>query len=343
MQKIIVSSNEAGQRLDKLLAKYLSEAPKSFLYKMLRKKNIKLNGGRAQGNEKLNRNDEIEIFLSDETLEKFAGSRFLNSEQRIPEDLARAMKEHYIPDVLYEDSDVLFLNKPAGMLSQKAQAGDLSMNEYLIAYLLKSHALEKKELKSFRPSICNRLDRNTSGVIAAGKTLVGLQMLSEMFRQRSMEKYYLTIVYGVLKEEQHRKGYLIKEEKNNTVKILEKEMPNSQRIETAYRPLADNGHLTLLEVHLITGRTHQIRAHLASEGHPVIGDCKYGNARKNTYFKENYHLQTQLLHAWRIRFPVCEGALASLSEHQVSAPLPTLFEKIIKGEQIPWEPGIPED
>ena len=342
MQKITVSSNEAGQRLDKLLAKYLSEAPKSFLYKMLRKKNIKLNGGRAQGNEKLNLGDEITVFLSDETLKKFAGTKFSETTQSIPKDIARAMTAGYDPDVIYEDQNVIFLNKPAGMLSQKAESGDLSLNEYLMAYLIKSHALNTNELKSFRPSICNRLDRNTSGIIAAGKTLGGLQTLSEMFRQRSMEKYYFTIVYGVLKEEQHIDGYLVKDENNNTVKILHQNRPDARRIETAYRPIADNGRLTLLEVHLITGRTHQIRAHLASEGHPVIGDYKYGSARKNTYFKESYHLQAQLLHARRIKFPVCSGVLGALSEQQVSAPLPPLFTKIIKGEKIPWEPGIPE-
>lgn len=343
MLKITVSSNEAGQRLDKLLSKYMEEAPKSFLYKMLRKKNIKLNGGRAQGSEKLNLGDEITIFLADDTIEKFAGKKFEKNNRNIPTDISRALDTKIRPDIIYEDNAVLFLNKPAGMLSQKANANDLSLNEYMIAYLIDSNALKSDELKSFRPSVCNRLDRNTSGLVAAGKTLAGLQTLSEMFRMRSMEKYYLTIVNGVLKEERHISGYLAKNEKNNTVQILSEACENTQWVETAYRPLANNGRSTLLAVHLITGRTHQIRAHLASTGHPVIGDYKYGNRKVNEYFKRIYHLQAQLLHSWQMKFPVCDGALEALSCRQITAPLPKIFIRIIKGEKIPWEPGTPED
>lgn len=343
MQKITVSSNEAGQRLDKLLAKYLSEAPKSFLYKMLRKKNIKLNGKKAEGNEKLNLNDEITIFLADDTIEKFAGKKFTGEQQKLPDDIKRALESKFAPEVIYEDNEVLFLNKSVGVLSQKAEPKDLSLNEYMIAYLIRSGVLKEDELKSFKPSICNRLDRNTSGLVAAGKTLAGLQALSEMFRSRSMEKYYLTIVDKVLTESSHVSGYLVKNEKTNKVKILDKCEGDAQRIETAYRPLANNGSVTLLEVHLITGRTHQIRAHLASIGHPVIGDYKYGNRNRNEYFKKNYHLQAQLLHAWRMCFPSCEGALEQLSGKQIMAPLPKLFERIIKGESIAWEPGTRED
>lgn len=343
MQKITVSSNEAGQRLDKLLAKYLSEAPKSFLYKMLRKKNIKLNGKKAQGNEKLNLNDEITIFLADDTIEKFAGKKFTGESQEMPADIKRALESTVVPEIIYEDEEVLFLNKPAGMLSQKAEPKDLSLNEYMIAYLIRSGNLKADELKSFKPSVCNRLDRNTSGLVAAGKTLAGLQALSEMFRDRGMEKYYLTVVDKVLTKERHVSGYLIKNENTNTVKILDESTENAQRIETAYRPLADNGKVTLLEVHLITGRTHQIRAHLASIGHPVIGDYKYGNRNRNDYFKKKYHLQAQLLHARRMCFPSCIGALEALSGQQIMAPLPKLFERILKGESIAWEPGTAED
>lgn len=343
MQKITVSANEAGQRLDKLLAKYLSEAPKSFVYKMLRKKNIKLNGKKAQGNEKLVPGDEITVFLAEDTLAKFSGKKFSSGAFELPADIRRAMESPFVPEVLYEDGRVLFLNKQAGMLSQKAEPKDLSLNEYLLAYLLKSGALKPEELRSFKPSVCNRLDRNTSGLVAAGKTLAGLQELSRMFRTRGMEKYYLTIVDGVLRENRHVSGYLRKDEKTNKVQVYDRKEADAQPIETAYRPLADNGKVTLLEVHLLTGRTHQIRAHLASEGHPVIGDYKYGSRPVNDYFKKTYRLQAQLLHAWRMVFPACEGALAQLSGRQVTAPVPRLFREIIKGETITWEPGIQED
>lgn len=338
MQKITVSQNEAGQRLDKLLAKYLSAAPKSFFYKMLRKKNIKLNGKKAEGNEKLALGDTIELFLSDETIEKFRGNK-----NAVQAELASARKQGCNLDIIYEDSHVLLLNKPAGMLSQKADNKTLSLNEYMLAYLLESEQLKEEELKSFKPAICNRLDRNTSGLVAAGKSLAGLQQLGEMFRERTMEKYYLTIVNGIVKKDEYIKGFLKKDERTNTVTISQTEDEDTQAIETAYHPLTTNGYVTLLEVHLITGRTHQIRAHLASQGHAVIGDTKYGVPRTNARFKEKYRLNHQLLHAWRMVFPKTEDALAGLSLKELHAPLPGQMRKIMKGENLSWEPGTRED
>lgn len=351
MQKITVSQNEAGQRLDKLLAKYLSAAPKSFFYKMLRKKNIKLNGKKAEGNEKLTLGDTIELFLSDETIEKFTGNK-----NAVQTELAAARKKGCQLDIIYEDSHVLLLNKPAGMLSQKADNATLSINEYMIAYLLESGQLKEEELKSFKPAICNRLDRNTSGLVAAGKSLAGLQQLGEMFRERTMEKYYLTIVNGVVKKDEYICGYLKKDERTNKVTVLnvpehrqraalpsDPAFQDAQPIETAYHPLATNGNVTLLEVHLITGRTHQIRAHLASKGHAIIGDSKYGSAKVNAGFKEKYRLNHQLLHAWRMVFPETKDALAGLSGSRIYAPLPKPMLKIIKGEHLSWEPGTQED
>ena len=337
MKKIIVSPNEAGQRMDKLLAKYLSVAPKSFFYKMLRKKNIKLNGARAEGNEKLNIGDEITLFLSDDTIQKLSGNK-----EEVQDEFLRLSKEAIPFEVIYEDHDVLFVNKPSGILSQKAKPQDVSLNEYIIAYLLKAGSISSDELKSFKPGICNRLDRNTSGLVAAGKTLRALQQLSEMFHDRTMKKYYLTIVSGIVKEEQYIHGWLKKDDKTNKVTVSPKEKPDMQEIETAYRPLAHDDRLTLLEVHLITGRTHQIRAHLSSIGHPVIGDYKYGSSKINSYFKKKYHLEYQLLHAWRMEFVSCNGALKGISGKTISAPVPEIMVKIIKGEYLKWEPGIQE-
>ena len=343
MKKIIVSSNEAGQRMDKLLAKYLSEAPKSFFYKMLRKKNITLNGKKAQGNEKLETGDEIVFFLSDETYQKFAGKP--DSSMQLLKQAAHSQKS--VP-VLYEDEHLLFLNKPVGMLSQKSKPDDFSLNEYVITYLLQNGTLTEEELTSFRPSICNRLDRNTSGIVAAGKTLKGLQQLSEMFRSRTMEKYYLTIVSGQVAEQTYIHGYLKKNEKTNKVTVKKTPFEDAMEIETAYRPLAHTANYTLLEVHLITGRTHQIRAHLASAGYPVIGDTKYGNQEINIQLKKKYHLTAQLLHAWRMHFPdtkeaLCtEDVLSSLKGKTIYAPIPEKFNRIIKGEGIRWEHGTQE-
>ena len=225
---------------------------------------------------------------------------------------------------------MLLLNKPAGMLSQKAREEDVSAVEHLTRYLLDTGALTKEELKTFRPSVCNRLDRNTSGILAAGKSLAGLQELSRFFKERSIGKYYLCLVYGKVKQPEAVKGYLVKEEKTNYVRIAEHEMPGGVRIETEYRPLASGGECTLLEVHLVTGKPHQIRAHLASKGHPILGDYKYGIRRINDIYQKQYGLKSQLLHAWRLRMPDTEGALGYLSGREFQAPPPDLFQRICR-------------
>lgn len=317
MREIRITENEAGQRLDKLLAKYLKEAPKSFLYKMLRKKNITLNGKKASGAEKLFQGDVVKLFLSDETIGKFSGR----------EECIRPGRRESL-DILYEDSHILLLNKPVGMLSQKAREQDVSAVEHLIGYLLDSKALTEQELKTFRPSVCNRLDRNTSGILAAGKSLAGLQELSRFFKDRSIGKYYLCLVWGDVKRPESIKGYLVKDGLTNHVRISQKEMPEGVRIETEYRPLASGGGMTLLEVHLVTGKTHQIRAHLASQGHPILGDYKYGIPKVNDRYQKQYGLKSQLLHAWRLQMPKSEGTLGYLSGREFRAPPPGLFRQI---------------
>ena len=256
MKEFQITENEAGQRFDKYLAKLLRNAPKSFFYKMLRKKNITLNGRKATGNEKLNTGDQIRLFLSDETFSKF-------SQQ---EQTARAVTDL---DIIYEDTDILLINKPAGMLSQPDDTKEPSMVEYLIGYLLQNGSLTEENLRTFHPSVCNRLDKNTSGVIAAGKSLAGLQELSTLFHDRTVHKDYLCIVKGNLTRSRHIRGYLHKDANLNKVSVSPTKEKDAQPIETQYTPICNNEHATLLKVRLITGRTHQIRAHLASEGHPL--------------------------------------------------------------------------
>ena len=313
MKEFIINDNEAGQRFDKYLAKLLREAPKSFFYKMMRKKNITLNGKKATGNEKLLSGDHVKLFLSDETFEKFSGS--------VP-----APRAKHSLDIVYEDENILLINKPSGMLSQPADDGTPSLVEYLTGYLLDSGSLTEDDLRTFRPSVCNRLDRNTSGLIAAGKSLAGLQQLSDMFKGRKLHKYYLCLVEGVQKEENYIKGYLTKDKKNNKVTIYKTEKDGALPIETRYFPLADNGKRTLLKVELITGRAHQIRAHLASEGHSVVGDPKYGRAGNQA--------KGQLLHSFRMEFPTMEGTLSYLSGKTFTAPVPEIFLRTLKEEQL---------
>lgn len=336
MKQITVAKREAGQRLDKLLARYLNEAPKSFLYKMMRKKNITLNGKRAQGNEIIQPGDEIRLFLAEETLEKFrskdadlSGKPTGNAAASNTRTAATSDLSGKLPDIVYEDEHIILLNKPAGMLSQKARPQDISLVEYLTAYLLGSGALTAEELTGFRPAVCNRLDRNTSGIVIAGKTLAGLQTMSCLLKERTLRKFYRCVVVGELSGNRYLKGYLRKDNDNNLVRVTEEEEPGSQPIETEYRVIASKNGLTLLEVHLITGRSHQIRAHLASIGHPILGDPKYGNAEINFQYRKSHGIQSQLLHAYRLELPQMEGLLGYLSGKAFTAPEPELFQRLL--------------
>lgn len=320
MRELIISKNEANQRLDKYLAKYLNQAPTSFIYKMLRKKNIVLNGKKAAGKEKLQAGDSVKLFLAEDTIEKFIEQKH-TVRKRLP---------GHMPEVIYEDADVLLLNKPAGMLSQKANPSDVSVVDYITEYLLRSGQVTETDLHTFHPGICNRLDRNTSGLIAAGKSLAGLQELSLGFYDRTFRKYYHCLVKGKVDKQIHLNGYLKKDHRTNRVTVIQESETDAQPIETEYRPLESNGKYTLLEVHLITGKTHQIRAHLASAGHPLIGDYKYGDRSLNDRFREKYGLKSQLLHAYRLEFPELDGALKEVSGRTFIAEEPILFQKIAK-------------
>lgn len=326
----MVQENEAGQRLDKLLLKILNKAPKSFIYKMLRKKNIVLNGKKAEGSERLEYNDEIKLFLSDDTINKFMGDIYnTDLELNVASDL----------DIIYEDSHILVINKPLGLLSQKAHKDDISMVEHVISYMLRTKQITNEQMISFKPSICNRLDRNTSGILIAGKSLLGLQEMAKLLKSRSLGKYYLTIVKGRILDKKTIEGYLNKDDNKNLVSISNIEIPNSDYICTEYEPVKysivknDNGakgDYTLLKVKLVTGRSHQIRGHLASIGHPIIGDYKYGEQKTNHYFKSNYGLSHQLLHSYSMEFPKVSGELSYLSGQEFVAILPTIFENIRK-------------
>lgn len=325
MREIVIEKNEAGQRLDKFLAKYMNEASKSFFYKMMRKKNITLNGKKCEGNEKLAEGDVVKLFLADDTIEKFSSVQ------------VQEVKKVDL-DILYEDDEIILVNKPAGMLSQKAKETDESLVEYLIDYLLGSGKLTESGLRAFRPSVCNRLDRNTSGIVAAGKSLAGLQMLSGVFKDRSIHKYYQCLVSGEIRDVKTVDGWLLKDEKRNQVRILTDveakrfggrdgdEEP--KRIRTKYEPIATDGRFTLLRVTLLTGRSHQIRAHLASLGHPIVGDFKYGGVSKVN--PSGRTVKYQLLHSYRLEFPKLAEPFAYLSMKVFEAPLPGYFGSVLK-------------
>jgi len=326
MKEIVVSKNEAGKRFDKLLNTVLKEAPTSFIYKMLRKKNIVLNDKKASGNEKLTEGDIIKIYLSDETFAKFS------NETSLKDDFDAYKVDFEDLNIVYEDKNILIANKAAGRLSQKAEAGDVSINEQIIAYLIDKGEIKSESLKTFKPGICNRLDRNTSGMIIFGKTLPALQKCADLLKNHDLDKYYLCLAKGKIDKGMLIKGYLKKLE-GNIVKISEDEKDGNY-IETFYEPLDTNGKLSLLKVKLISGKTHQIRAHLASIGHPIMGDNKYCNKELNTEAANKYKLKYQLLHAYELHFPEIEGELSDLSDKRLVCDIPNQFKRILKEEKL---------
>ncbi|SDA64866.1 23S rRNA pseudouridine955/2504/2580 synthase [Butyrivibrio sp. INlla18] len=321
MKEIIIDNNQLDKRLDSFLKGYLPNASGGFIYKMLRKKNITLNDKKAQGTEKLKLGDSVKLFFADETLEKFMGK-----ESKAPEAKASFDYKKLGVEVIYEDSHIVLLSKPAGLLTQKAQPQDISLNDYLIEYLCDTGAITKETLETYRPSVCNRLDRNTSGLVICAKSLAGARCMNSLLKDRNLDKYYRTIVEGKLSDSFTLKGYLTKDEKKNKVEITSEPInSDSDYIETEYEPLEylSDRNLTVLEVKLITGKPHQIRAHLSSIGHPIIGDIKYDGHKIAG-------LNYQLLHSYRIKFPndLPEDFMYLAGKEYISK-LPTVFEKVL--------------
>ncbi len=339
MQELKVSTNDEGQRLNKYLSKYLKQAPSSFIYKMLRKKNIVLNDKKAKGDEIISYGDSIKLYLSDETIEKFTGNNSTcnfsdTSAKEKSNNITATDKRNIIAlEVLYRDDNIMAVNKPVGVLSQKAVAADYSINEAIIDYCLDKQILSKEDMLTFKPSVCNRLDRNTSGIILAGISLKGSQYLSEKLKARDADKYYFTIVKGVFCEEKKASAYIKKDGDTNTSAIIEQDnlniLPKNEqkkysKIETAFIPVSANKNYTLLKVKLITGKTHQIRAHLSYLGFPVIGDSKYGDVSTNRIFRDRYKLKNHLLHSGELY----------LDNLRIVAPLTEQFKKICQGEKL---------
>lgn len=328
MEEIKIDHLTENQRLDKFIKKYLPNAGTSFLYKMLRKKNIVLNNKKASGKEMLKKNDIISIYFSEETLDKFKMSNQNNEKMdSIYRKTYKQLKNQV--SIIFEDTNIMILNKPSGLLSQKSKPSDRSVNEYGIGYLIESEKRSINDLNINKPSICNRLDRNTSGIILFGKTLLGLQTLNNLIKTHQIEKYYRCILQGKLDKAVYLNAYLVKDEKTNKVSISKTKIENASKIETEIVPISYGSDLTYAEIRLITGKTHQIRAHVSSIGHPIIGDYKYGNATTNQYYKEKFAISSQMLHAYRIVFPILEEPFQEFSEKEFKAKLPLEFNRIL--------------
>ena len=372
-----IRADEAGQRLDKYLAKYLNQAPKSFIYKSLRKKNIKLNGAKAEGNELLKEGDQIRLFFSDETLgtlrteaarphlkstiaSAYRDTGLPDLKQGIPGSSVSGFRQGESPafslsdycEIIYEDEHVIIANKRAGILSQKAEADDFSINEALLLYTREQQSASGIPASAaFTPSVCNRLDRNTSGLICFAKTYAAAREWNRLFQEREMKKYYLAVVSGEVREPVHAEGWLLKYKKNNQVRIFDRPEQDASRIETAFRSvspkelkiLMEQEHLyvdglypslpqgySLVLVELITGKSHQIRAHLAHLGHPLAGDPKYADPAETARLRKAYGICRQLLHAYTLELPEeVQSPMEDLRGCHFHAPLPDDMRRIL--------------
>ena len=286
MRKIIINKNDEGRRLDRFLKIYFEKAPLSFIYKNLRKKNIKVNGKKAKPDDILSDGDEIKLFLAEETIEKFKKD-------------IRKSKNSKLPDILYEDDDIILVKKPINMLTHNDSKGyqDNALDR-MVDYLIAKGDYNPRLEKSFRPAFVNRLDRNTSGILIGAKNLKSLQDLNKAIKNREIKKLYVTLVAGEVTKD-FDVDINLKKTGNNVMKKTSRD--EGKRALTKFRVLKSNKDYSLLSVNLITGRTHQIRASLKEEGLAIVGDRKYGDPRTNKAFRER-GLDSQFLHNYAIVF-----------------------------------------
>ena len=314
MRSFSINANDAGQRLDKFVTKTTVGMPKSLLYKFIRIRRIKLNGKKAHENDVLAEGDLIEMYIPDE---------FFGGSEAAPDYSHVKVK----PDVVYEDENILLCNKKPGILVHLGDEGDKNRAEAaeretlifaLTAYLIGKGEYRPEEENSFAPALCNRIDRNTGGIVILAKNAPALRAVNEAIRENRVHKRYLCAVHGKLEGKHTLHAYHAKDYKTNTVKIFEKQVPGSREIVTEYRAVDYNAEhdLTLCEVTLITGRTHQIRAHMAFIGHPLLGEGKYAKNAEDR--KKGY--SSQALYSCAVEFEFPEPPLSSLNGRIFTVP-----------------------
>ena len=291
MREIIIGKNDAGQRLDKFITKAL-DLPMGLLYKSIRLKKIKVNRKRAEIGQILNEGDTLQCFLAPEFFSK------LNGEEKTDVTLGN-VQVHL--DILYEDDNIMLLDKPQGVSVHEDENSNINtLITHIQAYLYQKGEYDPNAEMSFAPALCNRIDRNTGGIVIAAKNAEALRIMNEKIRAREIDKMYLALVHGVPSPKSDTlTGYLLKDEKTNTVRVYDKNPPRgAKEIITRYKVLSSRDDRSLVEVELLTGRTHQIRAHMAHIGHPLVGDGKYGVNRDDKRDGHKY----QALYSYKLKF-----------------------------------------
>ena len=290
MKSVVINKNDADQRVDKFLSKFCKNMPQSMLYKAIRKKRIKVNGKKTEINYRLKEGDKVDLYINDEFFSSSSYSEYQNIVPRL--------------DVVYEDENIILMNKKAGMLAHdsKGEKSDTLLT-HMKAYLYQKGEYRPEEEHSFSPALCNRIDRNTAGIVIAAKNASALKLINEKIKNREIKKYYLCLAEGIFKQKEGTlKGSLTKNHEENKVYIKE---DGEKDIVTKYRVIKENADTSVVEIELITGRSHQIRAHLASIGHPLVGDTKYGAKKK---LKSH---TGQALCAYKIKFDFCNENILS--------------------------------